>query len=102
MQQVPQALTARSSENRFYRHARNESKRFGCDSFDRTSEQPVAAFSVAVGFDPNRRRIDQLQRHIKKDRGISPLHFEIETTQGLGGAPDKGRAPPLVERRRDL
>src|SRR6516164_7587669 len=102
MQQVPQALTARSLENRFYRHGRNESKRFGCDSLDRTSEQPATAFSVAGGFDPNPRRIEQLQRHIKKERRISLRHFEIEITQWLRGAADNGRDLPLVERRRDL
>ena len=102
MQQVPQALTARSLENRFYRHRRNESKRFGCDSPDRASEQPVAAFSVAGSFDPNRRRVEQLKRHIKKDRRISLRHFEIEITQWLSGAADNGRDLPLVERRCDL
>jgi len=102
VQQMPQALAARKLENRLYRHGRNESKRFGCDSFDRTSEQPVAAFSVAGGFDPNRHRVEQLQRHFKKDPRISLRHFEIEITQWLRGAADNGRDLPLVERRRDL
>ena len=102
VQQMPQALAARKLENRLYRHGRNESKRFGCDSLDRISEQPVAAPSVAGGFDPNRRRVEELQRHIKKDRRISLRHCEIEITQWLCAAADNGRDLSLVERRGDL
>ena len=99
---MPQTLASYALQNRLHSHERLKRERLGRDRFKLRSGQSVAALGPTLRRHPERRSVEQPQRHVIEKGRIAVVQIQLQFAHGFRCVAVGRTDLPFVERCRDL